>query len=240
VDALGSAIGGAWMMIVGTILAAWAGSSFVGIGIAVIDEVGDHVFTGFGAVVLILSAIGVVSVTALNMYGGSLTLISALDSVRKVRPTLSARIVTINLNAVLSLVGALAATADFLSNRYDFLLLVLHLFVPWTAVNLVDYYLVRRGHYAIAEMFNPSGIYGCWGWRGIVAYLIGFACMVPFFNVGTLYEGPAAKALGGADISFFVEFPIVGVLYYLFTRSLGVDSERRVVDQEASALKTNV
>ena len=68
-------------------------------------------------------------------------------------------------------------------------------------MNLVDYYIVRQGHYAIAEIFNPHGIYGRWGWRGILAYLIGFAAMVPFFNVGTLYEGAAAKALNGADIS---------------------------------------
>jgi nucleobase:cation symporter-1, NCS1 family len=87
----GSAIGGAWMMIVGATLAAWAGKSFDGTGIAELDKVGDHVFTGFGAIVLILAAVGLVSVTALNMYGGSLTLISAVDSFKRVRPTLSAR-----------------------------------------------------------------------------------------------------------------------------------------------------
>jgi nucleobase:cation symporter-1, NCS1 family len=233
----GSAIGGAWMMVVGTILAAWAGSNFDGTGIAEIDEVGDHVFTGFGAVVLILSAIGVVSVAALNMYGGSLTLISAIDSFKKVRPTLGVRIVTVTLTAVLSLVGALAASANFLANFNDFLLLILYLFVPWTAVNLVDYYIVRRGHYAIAEIFNPNGIYGRWGWRGILAYLIGFGAMVPFFDVGTLFEGPAAKALGNADISFFIGLPIAGGLYYLFTRSLDVEAERRVADAEAADLE---
>jgi hypothetical protein len=43
-------------------------------------------------------------------------------------------------------------------------------------------------------------------------------------------RGPAAKALGGNDISFFAGLPIVGVLYYLFSRSLDVDLERRVAD----------
>ena len=69
---------------------------------------------------------------------------------------------------MLSLIGALAASEDFLGNFENFLLLVLYLFIPWTAVNLVDYYIVRRGHYAIAEIFNPHGMYGRWGWRGIV------------------------------------------------------------------------
>jgi purine-cytosine permease-like protein len=121
----GSALGGGWMMIVGAVLAAWAGKSFDGTGIAELDKIGDHVFTGFGAVVLILAALGLVSVTALNMYGGSLTLISSVDSFRKVRPTMSVRVITLSLTAALSLIGALAATKHFLTNFDDFLLLIL-------------------------------------------------------------------------------------------------------------------
>ena len=233
----GSAIGGGWMMIVGAVLAAWAGKNFDGTGIAELNQVGDHVFTGFGAIVLILATLGLVSVTALNMYGGSLTLISAVDSFRKVRPTLGLRVVTVGFTALLSLVGALAATKNFLGNFNNFLLLILYLFIPWTAVNLVDYYIVRRGHYAIAEIFNPHGMYGRWGWRGILAYLIGFAAMIPFFDVGTLFEGAAAKALGGADISFFIGLPVAGVLYYLFTRSVDVAAETRVAEAEAAELE---
>jgi nucleobase:cation symporter-1, NCS1 family len=233
----GSAIGGAWMMIVGAVLAAWAGKSFDGTGIGELNRVGDHVFTGFGAIVLIVAALGLVSVTALNMYGGSLTLISAVDSFKRVRPTLGVRIATVTLTAVLSVVGALAATQNFLGNFDNFLLLVLYLFIPWTAVNLVDYYIVRRGHYAIAEIFNPHGMYGRWGWRGVLAYLIGFAAMVPFFDVGTLFEGVAAKALGGADISFFIGLPVAGVLYWIFSRSIDVEAETRVAEAEAAELE---
>jgi NCS1 nucleoside transporter family len=233
----GSAIGGAWMMIVGAVLAAWAGKSFDGTGIGELNRVGDHVFTGFGAIVLIVAALGLVSVTALNMYGGSLTLISAVDSFKRVRPTLGMRIATVTLTAVLSVVGALAATQNFLGNFDNFLLLILYLFIPWTAVNLVDYYIVRRGHYAIAEIFNPHGMYGRWGWRGVLAYLIGFAAMVPFFDVGTLFEGVAAKALGGADISFFIGLPVAGVLYWIFSRSIDVEAETRVAEAEAAELE---
>jgi NCS1 family nucleobase:cation symporter-1 len=233
----GSAIGGGWLMIVGAVLAAWAGKNFDGTGIGEIDKVGDHVFDGFGAIVLILAAVGLVSVMALNMYGGSLTLISAIDSFRKVRPTIGLRVITVGLTAVLSVIGALAATQNFLGNFNNFLLLILYLFIPWTAVNLVDYYIVRRGHYAIAEIFNPHGMYGRWGWRGILAYLLGFAAMTPFFDVGTLYEGPAARALGGADISFFVGLPVAGLLYYVFTRSVDVAAETRVAQAEAAGLE---
>ncbi|MEU9239460.1 cytosine permease [Streptomyces sp. NPDC048385] len=231
----GSALGGIWLMVLGTLLAAWAGDSFD--TIPSINAAGDKVFDGFGAIVLLFSALGLISVTALNMYGGSLTLISAIDSFKRVRPTLGVRLVTLGVTAALSLIGALAATSDFLTNFNNFLLLVLYLFIPWTSVNLMDYYVVRRGHYAIAEIFKPDGIYGRWGWQGIVSYLVGFAVMIPFFSVGTLFVGPVAKALDGADISLFVGLPVSALLYWWLTRSIDVEAETRVAEAEAAALE---
>ena len=232
----GSALGAIWPMCLGTVLAAAIKTGAAFDTIKALDIAGDKIFTGFGAVVLIFSALGLVSVTALNMYGGSLTLISAIDSVRKVRPTLAVRVVTIAFTAALSLIGALGASQDFLGNFENFLLLVLYLFIPWTAVNLVDYFIVRRGHYAIAEIFNPRGMYGRWGWRGIVAYLVGFAVMVPFFSTG-LYTGFISSAMGGADLSLFIGLPVAGGLYYLLSRSIDVEAERRVAEAEAVELE---
>ena len=54
----------------------------------------------------------------------------------------------ITLTAALSLVGALVAASDFLTNFENFRFPILSLFIPWTAVNLVDYHLVRRGNSA--------------------------------------------------------------------------------------------
>ncbi|MGW3108412.1 purine-cytosine permease family protein [Streptomyces sp. NPDC001100] len=231
----GSALGGIWLMTLGALLAAWAGKDFD--TIRSINAAGDKVFSGFGAIVLLFATLGLISVTALNMYGGSLTLISAIDSFKRVHPTVSVRLVTIGLTAALSLIGAFAATADFLTNFNNFLLLVLYLFIPWTAVNLMDYYVVRRGHYAIAEIFNPRGIYGRWGWNGIISYLVGFGVMVPFFSVGTLYVGPIAHAMDGADLSLFVGLPVAGLLYWWLSRSIDVAAEIRVAEAEAEMLE---
>ncbi len=231
----GSALGAIWLMCLGTVLAAAIKTGDTFDAVKAINIAGDKVFSGFGAVALIFSAVGLISVMAINMYGGSLTLISAIDSFRPVRATLAVRITTIALTAVLSLVGALAASADFLTNFENFLLLILYFFIPWTAVNLVDYYLVRRGHYAIAEIFNPRGLYGRWGWRGITAYTVGFLAMVPFFSTG-LFTGFAAKALGGADISLFIGLPVAGVLYYVFGRSIDVEAEIVIERAEAPEL----
>src|ERR1700738_3833066 len=89
---------------------------------------------------------------------------------------------------------------------------------PWTAINLVDFYLVRKGHYSIREIFNPRGMYGKWNWRGLLAYGIGFVVMIPFFSTG-LYTGPVAHALGGADVGMLVGLPVAGIGYLVGRRS---------------------
>jgi NCS1 family nucleobase:cation symporter-1 len=230
----GSGLGAVWIMCLGSALAAWAAEDFD--TISSINDSANKVFDGFGGIILVFSALGLISVTALNLYGGSLTLISASDSFKRVRPTLNVRVVTITFTALISMVLALVSTESFQENFENFLLLVLYLFIPWTAVNLVDYFIVRRGRYAVAEIFNPHGIYGRWGWRGIVSYLAGFGAMTPFFSTG-LYSGPIANAAHGADYSLFVGLPVSGILYWLLARDIDVDAEAAVAEREAETLE---
>ena len=230
----GSGLGAAWLMGLGALLASAAGNAFD--TVKSIDAAANGVFDGFGTIVLLFAALGLMSVTALNLYGGSLTLISAIDSFRSVRPTLSVRVATITFTAALSLIVALISSESFLTNFENFLLLILYLFIPWTAVNLIDYYVVRRGHYAVEEIFKPGGIYGRWGWRGIAAYVAGFACMIPFFSTPS-FTGPIAKAMDGADLSLFIGLPIAGGLYLLFARTIDVEAERRVAEREQEELE---
>jgi nucleobase:cation symporter-1, NCS1 family len=231
----GSALGGIWVMFLGAYIGAAAGENFETIGS--IKSTADQLFGGFGGIALFVAALGLLSVTALNMYGGSLTLISSIDSVRQIRPTLRLRIITISITALISVVLANLASADFLANFNDFLLLVLYFFIPWTAVNLTDYFIVRKGHYAIAEIFKPDGIYGRWGWPGIISYLVGFVLMIPFFSAGKLFVGFIAHALDGADISLFIGLPVSAGLYWLMTRRIDVEAESRMAKEEAEALE---
>lgn len=231
----GSALGGIWVMFIGAFIAAAAGKNFDTIGS--IKSTADQLFPGFGSIALFVAALGLISVTALNMYGGSLTLISSIDSLRQIKPTLKLRVITILITAAISLIFANIASADFLTNFNDFLLLVLYFFIPWTAVNLTDYFIVRKGHYAIAEIFKPAGIYGRWGWAGIISYLVGFVAMVPFFSAGTLFEGPVAAAMNGADLSLFIGLPVSAVLYWLLTRKIDVAAEAALAKTQAAELE---
>jgi NCS1 family nucleobase:cation symporter-1 len=233
----GSAVGGAWIMFLGAYLAAAIKDFSPSDPVAGILKVSNDLFPGFGTIALLVFALGLIAVIVLNMYGGSLTLISSIDSFKKVRPTLGIRFTTVAITAAISGILAIFITGSFEAFFSSFLLLVLYFFIPWTAVNLTDYFIVRKGHYAIAEIFKPRGIYRRWGWQGITAYLVGFACMTPFFDVGKFYTGFISTAMGGIDISLFIGLPVSALLYWLLTRGLDLKSERALAESQAAALE---
>ena len=229
----GSAIGSIWMIALGALLLAGNPTA------QTVDAVaagGNAIFNGFGTIALTVAWIGLVSVTALNIYCGSLTSLAIADAIRPIKPNLSARVVSLVVIAVLGTAGALLLPQNFLSSYSNFLTLLLYFLIPWTAINLVDFYFVRHGSYAITEIFNPAGTYGRWGWRGLAAYFIAFAAMVPFFSVA-LFTGPIAKAIGGADLSMFIGLPVAAGLYYLFSRNLDQREEQRLAAESEAKLE---
>jgi len=188
--------------------------------------VADAVLPGFGKPLLLCSLFGLVTITSLNYYGASLTLLSVMDSIKPSRPTLAKRLMTLLVSALAATALALISSENFVQKFGEFLAVLLYLFTPWTAINLVDFYLIRKGHYSVREIFNARGMYGRWNWRGLWAYGIGFVAMIPFFSTG-LYTGPVAKALGGADIAMLIGLPVSALVYVMACRSLDVAADRR-------------
>jgi nucleobase:cation symporter-1, NCS1 family len=221
---LGATIGGAWTMLVGTVAAALYPNMELA---KALRSVADAMIPGFGKPLLLCFVIGLVTVTSLNFYGASLTLLSVMDSLKPSRPTLTKRLTTLLFAAIAATVIANASSQDFVEQFGAFLAVLLYLFTPWTAINLVDFYWVRKGHYSVREIFNPRGMYGRWNWRGLLAYGVGFVAMIPFFST-PLYTGPIAAALGGADIAMLVGLPVSAVVYIVACRSLDTDEDRRL------------
>jgi NCS1 family nucleobase:cation symporter-1 len=220
---LGAFVGGAWTMLVGTVAAALYPKLEVA---TALRAAADAVFPGFGKPLLLCSLLGLVTITSLNFYGASLTLLSVADSLKPSHPTLAKRLLTLLLLTVAATSLALVSSENFVEKFGEFLAVLLYLFTPWTAINLVDFYLVRKGHYSVREIFNAHGMYGRWNWRGLLAYALGFIVMIPFFSTG-LYTGPIAAALGGADIAMLVGLPVSALVYIWACRSLDVQADRR-------------
>ena len=218
---LGAFVGGAWMMLVGTVAAAAAPRLDVA---AAMEHAADAVVPGLGKILLFAALLGLITISALNYYGASLTLLSVADTVKPLKCTVGKRLASLLAAFAASCLIAVSSSGDFVNRFGDLLALLLYLFTPWTAINLVDFYVVRRGHYSIREIFNPAGLYGRWNWRGLTAYLVGFLVMVPFFST-TIYTGPVARALGGADIAMLVGLPVAAGIYLLACRSLDLERE---------------
>ncbi|MBM7805231.1 NCS1 nucleoside transporter family [Geodermatophilus bullaregiensis] len=200
--------------------------------------VGNELFPHFGTALVLVSVPALIGIMSVNAYGAMLTSASAVDGFRRISPGVRTRITGIVVVMILSVVIALVLPEDYLGSFNTFVLLMLYFLIPWTAVNLVDFYFVRRGRYAITEIFRPRGIYGTWPARGLVPYLAGVLAMVPFV-VTTAYTGPVAEALGGVDVSFLVGLVVAGGLYLVLSRSLDTAAEERArvrSDEELESL----
>jgi len=232
---IGASLAAIWLIILGAWLATFAGASD---GMVSTNAAGNAIFPHFGTLTVLVSVAALTATMGLNAYSGMLTVVTGIDSIKKITATTTVRIIGILILAVVWLGISLSLTANAINALYASLSIMLYLLVPWTAVNLTDYFFVRKGHYAITDFFTPTGIYGAWDWRGIGAYLIGFAASVPFFDLAGVYEGPIAHALGDVDISWAPGLAVAAVAYWLFMRGANLAAERSEI--EASAVELGI
>jgi NCS1 family nucleobase:cation symporter-1 len=91
---------------------------------------------------------------------------------------------------------------------------ILYILIPWSVINLLDYYVLRHGNYRTADFYEKNGSFGAINYKTMAVYLIAFAIEVPFMDT-TIYEGPVAKALDGGDIAWIVGAVVTVPLYLL-------------------------
>ena len=229
----GSALSGVWLIALGAWLASHMG---VGDGLVAIRLAGDRLAPGLGSLLAAVSIAALTATMGMSSYSGMLTTFTTADSLRHLSPTQPARIlVIIGLTAV-----AFGVAAAFGGNAVAWLngmlVVVLYFLIPWTAVNLADYFWVRRGRYAILDLFTPSGLYGAWGARGLTAYALGFCASLPFFVVPGLFTGPLAARLGGVDFGWLVGLAVSAGAYLGLSWNFSPESETEAVEASRRAL----
>ncbi|MEN5091057.1 cytosine permease [Pseudomonas protegens] len=230
---LGAAGSALWLMSLGAFLASALPSPDA---IASVREVGNRLIPGFGTFTVLIAVPALVGIMAVNCYGAMLTGISAVDGFKSIKPNLKSRVTGILLVAVVIFLIAMNIPESYLGSFNTFVLLMLYFLVPWTAVNLADFYLVRKGRYAISHIFNPAGIYGRWSSAGLLAYFLGLLAMVPFMSL-SFYQGPLSQALGGADIAFVIGLAVAGLVYWALTRNLDLEAERLAIQASEQQLE---
>ena len=188
-----------WLALVGLAAASALGNQTAG-GVAALMGGGAA-----GDVTLAAIAVAAILSSAINAYSGSLAL-QTLD-VRVRRPV----------------IAAASAAAAFLlvwwmqdGNVYqritNLLLLTGYWLAPFCGVILIDWHR-NRARYTPAALASALA----WralrpGWPALAAFAVGLAAMVPFVNT-TLWAGPAARAMDGADLSYYVGFAVTTAAY---------------------------
>lgn len=206
---LGATAGAAWLGCLGALLSSYIPDADP---IAAIHDTGNALFAGFGIICVIATLPPMIGTSAVNAYGAMLTGATIFDGLRHVQPGKKLRIVGVVAGGLVSTIISVAMPENYLGSFNTFINIMVYCLVPWTAVNLMDFYVVRHGNYSVDDILDPTGRYGQWAWRGLTAYFAGFVAMIPFFNL-SIYQGPVTRALGGADLSFVVGLLVSGLLY---------------------------
>ncbi len=204
----GCVLGSVFPMALGALLAVVAGTA----------NITDAFGVTMGPIVLIVLPVlsfGIAAGSAMNIYCGVLAGITVVQTfLPRWRARAVDRVLASCLMAGASVVLAVLAAGNFLENYTNFILLLLYVLVPWTAINLVDFYLIRHGAYDVDAFFRPDGgRYGQYNVPALVCYAAGIVVQIPFVS-NPLYTGVVARLLGGADVSWVVGLVVVGPLYW--------------------------
>lgn len=186
-----------WLGSIGVLVSSFAGD--LGAVEAVAELTGSWAWLAMLTVV-----ISTIPVSAMNLYGGALSLLT-------IRVPVS-RSVGVAITAIISFGITLLMQGDPYGSFYDFLSLLGYLVVPFTTVLLVDYFVRTRNRMpeAIAELDQSHrGI--AWG---VIAWIAG--CLVSaLFWTTPLGTGPFAPLIEDAgDVTYFIG-AATSVLVYL-------------------------
>ncbi|HUY73883.1 MAG TPA: cytosine permease [Candidatus Dormibacteraeota bacterium] len=168
---------------------------------------------------LVCIAVGAVAANAINIYSGTMSLVSL--GIKEMGMSLKQRraMLAIVVGVIGFLLGIVFQANVGPGTKYEnFLLLISYWIAPWLAVVFVDYWL-RRGDYGDESIFYDTKTFR---WKGLVAMGAGVVVSIYLFaNVFGLYVGPiptSNPAVG--DVTFIVGFVISAVLYYVFNLGL--------------------
>jgi len=182
---------------------------------------------------LVILAVSLVGSDTLNAYTGAFQVLAFANMWRRFKSvSVMLRVVPFVCVMATGVIIALLGYKHFVSNLSNLLNVLLMIFIPWSAVNLTDFFLVRRGSYDVTAFFIPDGVYGRVAWRGLLAYVIGLGAEWPFVSQPD-YTGPLVSHLGGADISWLVGFFVSAVVYLILWVSTATETGRH--DQRAAA-----
>ena len=148
-----------------------------------------------------------------------MVVVTTLSPFTKLRGTKKAKIVIMTITAIFSSILVIFATSDIIVLWGTYLNVILYFIIPWTAINLVDYYFVRKGNYSLKDIFDPDGIYGQYNKKSLITYFVTLIVEIPFM-ITPWFTGPFSKITNGMDLAWLVGSIAAGVMYYYFNKGI--------------------
>ena len=170
-----------------------------------------------GLIVLIIFAVSSALINGVELYSAVMNALTVLQSNFKVTITSSVRVWTTIVSGVIATLIAVLGQGDFMAMFLGFLDLLLYVLIPWSAINLVDFFIIQKGRYNIPALFDRSGgEYGKWNAVGLISYGIGLLAQLPFMDIA-IFRGPFA---GSINIAWLVGFVVTAVVFLVLERTV--------------------
>ncbi|MGG6428893.1 purine-cytosine permease family protein [Acetobacter ghanensis] len=155
----------------------------------------QHTLGPLGTFALAAIALSSITGNSFNDNTASYSLISAGFHI----PRVAAAILTATLGYGLAVAGA-GRYATFYT---DYLMVTMYWIAPWTGIVLADWYCTDHA-------LRPAQK----GWtRGATIFTLTSALTIGLFSTSSLYTGPIARWLDGADIGYYVGFFVAAGCY---------------------------
>jgi NCS1 family nucleobase:cation symporter-1 len=210
---VGNLLGAALVMLLGALLAVQITN--------VTNDPGTAIGSFFGewsSIVMVIVVLGVLEINSLNIYSAymsAMTMLSGMHGMTRVSK--QTKFIVMGVTAAAATVIAIATQYNFFEYFSDILIAQVYFLVPWSSINLADYYFVRKGKYNTEAMYDSNKEYGTCNWSTMVIFLIGVLSCVPFMDL-SFYKSYFAELIG-ADMSWIPAILVPGGLYYLYNKN---------------------
>jgi purine-cytosine permease-like protein len=173
------------------------------------------VFGGVSSILVLLLVLhGPIATNILNVYSATLAALS-----------MGVRLSRTALALIVGIAGYLVTIyfifAPSFAKAFDNWMISLLLWMsPWAGVVMADFFLKRKGHIDVAELYRSpeASAYGDIYWGGIIAFLAGLVAGWAFQDgLVPALQGPLSGMLSGADLSWLFGIVVAGAVYLLLS-----------------------
>lgn len=213
---LGSYLSSTWLMLLGAAIATLAVNGNI------MGEIKSMGATGF--VIVILLSVGVLVINSLNIYGAGIIVLSIASNFWDFKTSGRLRIITYTAIGIVIAVASTIGADNFMTYFQIYLEFILFFIIPWSVINLADFYVLKRTNYLPEDFMAKDGVFGKLNYLGLGVYGIVILGQIPFINT-ELYQGILSERMGGLDIAW-ITGSISAFLLYLLAINIKVKSNK--------------